>query len=176
MATQLNNQYTFDAQLVAKAIAVRDGAFIAIDDLAFTVNNLGRKIAQTQVIEIEGRQVSVAFVQDDGTTYDLVLPSDHPVVLGTYAELQAKYTGAYDRMVQAFGGVGRFTPEQMVIALYDLTERKVPLTSESLGEVATRARMKAMRGAWVVKNRFDSMALSPVDWAKTANYGAEVGV
>ncbi len=164
MATQLNNQYTFDSRLVAEAVQVPDGAFIVIDDLAFAENGLGRKIAQTMAVEIEGRHVSLAYVDDDATTYDLVLAEDNPEVIGTFQQLQSRHADAYGRLVQAFGGVGKFSPHEMVIALHWLQGRKMSIEFETYFEAASFARQQSARSAWVVGNRYDAMALAPVDW------------
>ncbi len=108
MATQLNNQYTFDSRLVAEAVQVPDGAFIVIDDLAFAENGLGRKIAQTMAVEIEGRHVSLAYVDDDATTYDLVLAEDNPEVIGTFQQLQSRHADAYGGWCRLSGVWGNF--------------------------------------------------------------------
>jgi hypothetical protein len=75
----LANNYCFDNELLADAIALPSGAFIEVDDLTFQLNGMGRKVAQTMRVTIEGRALSMAYI--DGEAYDLVLARDRPEVL-----------------------------------------------------------------------------------------------
>ena len=50
----LANNYCFDNELLADAIALPSGAFIEVDDLTFQLNGMGRKVAQTMRVTIEG--------------------------------------------------------------------------------------------------------------------------
>lgn len=161
MAVHIQNQFSFDATLVDGAVLVPEGAFIEIDDLAFTVNEMGRKIAQTLSIDVDGKQVSVAYVDGDGSVYDLVLASDQPVVLGTFEEIQAGQRELFASLLTAFGGVGQFTPREMVTAIEWARYNPKLLVSE----VVDYARERVKRSEWIVKNRYDAMVLAPMDWS-----------
>ncbi|TAL63664.1 MAG: hypothetical protein EPN79_16045 [Burkholderiaceae bacterium] len=165
MAVALMNEFSFDPALVKGASLLPDGAFVSVDDLAFSANNLGRKIAQTMQVSIDGRDVSVAYM-DGEPTYDLVMAQDKPANLGTLAELQQRHPDVYARLQDAFGGPGHFTPLEMVTALVAVVESDAPTPAALSYKVeAMKAQVAVKRGAWVVANRFDAMSFSPIDFA-----------
>ncbi len=51
-----------------------------------------------------------------------------------------------------------------MIALHWLQGRKMSIEFETYFEAASFARQQSARSAWVVGNRYDAMALAPVDW------------
>lgn len=161
MHVSLDNEYSYAAELIEQAVALPDGSFIEVDDLAFNVNGMGRKVAQTLQVTINGRAVSMAYIDSDQVTCDLVLNRDQPVALGTYRELQQRYVGMHDRLVHAFGGLGRFTIHEMVVALVGTTTRG--MTDEC--DAAVWARRHVKRSAWLVQNRLDAIATAPVSWS-----------
>lgn len=162
MSVSLNNEYSYAAELIAQAVALPEGAFIEVDDLAFGANGMGRKIAQTQQVTIDGRTVSMAYVEGDPVTYDLVLHRHRPELLGTYAELCQRHAGMHERLVQAFGGPGEISVHAMVIALVGLTTRG--LTDER--DAAAWARLHLRRSAWLVQHRMEAIPHAPVCWAE----------
>lgn len=161
MSVILDNEYSYASDLIAQAVALPDGAFIEVDDLAFHVNGMGRKIAQTLQVTIDGRTVSMAYIDGERGICDLVLSRDRPFVLGTYAELLEHHAGARDRLAQACAGQAPFTPHEMVTALVGMTRRG--MTDEH--EAAAWARTHARRSRWLVQNRLDAIAAAPVQWA-----------
>jgi hypothetical protein len=162
MSVCLDNEYSYAAELIAQAVTLPDGAFIEVDDLAFGANGMGRKIAQTQQVTIDGRTVSMAHVEDDPGIFDLVLRRDRPKLLGTYAELRQRHAEMHDRLAQAFGGPTQVSVHAMVMALVGLTSRG--LTDER--DAAAWARLHGRRSAWLVQHRMEAIAEAPVCWAE----------
>lgn len=161
MSVILDNEYSYASDLIAQAVALPNGAFIEVDDLAFHVNGMGRKIAQTLQVTIDGRTVSMAYIDADHRACDLVLSRNQPMLLGTYAELQQHHADTHERLMKAFGGLGHFTPHEMVTALVGMTTRG--MTDER--DAAARARVHVRRSRWLVQNRFDAVAAAPLAWA-----------
>jgi hypothetical protein len=161
MRDSLDNEYSYAAELIEQAVALPDGSFIEVEDLAFNVNGMGRKIAQTLQVTINGCAVSMAYIDSDQATYDLVLSRDLPVALGTYLELRQRHAGLHDRLVHVFDGLGRFTTHEMVVALVGMTARGM---TDECG-AATWARCHVRRSAWLLQNRFDAIATAPVRWS-----------
>ncbi len=162
MSASLDSEYSYAADLIAQAVAMPDGAFIEVDDLAFGANGMGRKIAQTQLVTIDGRTVSMAYVEGDPVSYDLVLNRDRPELLGTYAELRQCHVEMHDRLVQAFGGPRQISVHATVIALVGLTTRG--LTDER--HAAAWARLHLRRSAWLVQHRMEAITDAPMCWAE----------
>lgn len=162
MLAQLDNDYSFDPELVAQAVRFPAGAFVVLDDLAMTVNGLGRKIVQTAVVDVGGRHVSVGYVDDDSTTYELVLEQDNPVALGSYVSLRARYKNLHDRLQDAFGGPGQFSVHDMVTALVRAQEAP----NLSAADLVAFARRQVRRTAWVIKHRCEALTDAPVNWSK----------
>lgn len=161
MSVLLENPFSYPAELLTEAHTLPDGVFIEVDDLAFDENGMGRKTAQTQQVTIHGRTVSMAYLGGPPFAYDLVLHRDHPVMLGTYAELLQQHPDVHRRLLQAFGGPWDFTIHEMVVALVGMTTRG--LTNEV--DAAAWARRHVRRSAWLLQNRFDALTRAPVTWA-----------
>lgn len=160
MVAQLDNAYSFDAELVERALRFPAGTFVVLDDLALTVNGLGRKVVQTAVVDVGGRQVSVGYVDDDQTPYELVLDVDNPVALGTYTDLRARFKPLHDRLQDAFGGAGHFSVHDMVTAMVRAQETP----SQSATDLVAWARRQVRRTAWVIKHRCEALTDAPVNW------------
>jgi hypothetical protein len=161
MTTALKNNFTFDSTLLARALQFAPGTFVALDDLAFSENTLGKRIAQTMQIDVDGRTVSVAYNDGDAPAYDLILQEDRPEVLGTYPELIERYPDLHARVMGTFGGPGRATIHEIVTTMVLAMDEP----SAQLAVVALKGRQSVKRGSWVANNRYDAMALAPVDWA-----------
>lgn len=157
----LDNEYSYAAELIEHAVALPDGSFIEVDDLAFEANGMGRKIAQTLLATINGRAVSMAYVDSSHVTYELVLTRDQPVALGTYLELLQRHADLHDRLVRGFGRLGRFTMHEMVTAIVGMTTRGMADESDA----AMWARRHGRRSDWLVQHRLDAMATAPVSWS-----------
>lgn len=161
MSMPLMNPSAYDANLLADAKLFPAGMFLVVDDEAFTTNGLGRKVVQTMPVKVGEREVSVGYIDDDATSYDLVLGSESPTPLGSYPEILMRHRELHDRLQIAFGGPGRFSVVEMVTAIMialDNPERD----AES---VAVEAKARSRRGRWVIANRFDALAKAPMNWA-----------
>ena len=161
MSVILDNEYSYARELIAQAVALPDATFIEVDDLAFHVNGMGRKIAQTLQVTIDGRTVSMAYIDADHQACDLVLARDQPVLIGTYPELLQRHADMHERLMRPFGGPGHFTSHEMVTALVGMTTRG--MTDER--DAAAWARVQVRRSRWLVQNRFDAVAAAPLAWA-----------
>lgn len=155
----LTNKGLFDPRLLADAAVFPTGTFIEVDDLTFELNGMGRKIAQTMATAVDGRVVSMAYVDDAG--YELVLARDRPAALGTLAELQQQHPHPYGCLLAAFGGPDHFTPQEMATALVGLTARGI----RSASDAADWARIHVRRSTWMVRHRLEATASAPVIWA-----------
>lgn len=153
-----NSHSSFDKQLLADATALPSGVFIELDDLTFQLNNLGRKIARTLLVVIEGRAVSMVYI--DGSGYELVLARDRPAVLGTYAALRLRHAEAHQHLLDACKGEP-LGPQETVTALLAITTGGTKSASEAVAWARTHTR----RCLWVLENRLEATSNAPVAWA-----------
>ncbi|MGH8156569.1 MAG: hypothetical protein ACREPQ_00485 [Rhodanobacter sp.] len=161
MSIMLQNPSAYDPSLLAEAKLFPAGMFIAVDDQAYTENGLGRKVVQTMPAKVGDRDVSLAYIDDDATSYDLVLASESPNELGTYADILRLHGELHDRLQITFGGVGKFSTIEMVTAIMLALDNP----QRAMASVVVEAKSRSRRGRWVIANRFDAMTRAPIDWA-----------
>lgn len=166
MSMALMNKFSFPAELVKKAVAFSSGVYVEVDDLAFEANGLGRKIVQTQCVEIDGKDVSVGYVSgEDAAPYELILAEENPVELGTLDELIRKNGDLFLALQSTFGGVSGYGHMEMVLAIRKATQDGVlPLSDLRIREIVLWARKQAKRAAWVASNHMRAVIEAPIKW------------
>lgn len=163
---ELENRFSFPQELVDDAVAVPNGNFVEVDDMVYEVNCLPRKIVQTQLVKIGGKEVSVASLGVDSTTYELVIGSEHPEDIGNFETITTNNKDLFQALHQAFGGlVSCYQPIEMVVAVRAaLAEGVVPADADRLSKIAGSARAQVKRGAWIANNHMQAFSKAPVDW------------
>jgi len=167
MSTQLATQFSFPAELVAAAVALPTGHYVELDDDIYNLNGLGRKIVQTQLVRVHGRDVSVGYVNEDGTQYSLVLGDENPVDLGSFDGLARASRSLFDPLHAAFGGsIGSYAHLEMVMAIAYTKREGLDLADAATARrAATWARTAYKRAVWIIKNPMEAAIESPVDWS-----------
>ncbi len=162
---ELDTRFSFPQELVDDAVAFPDGSFVEVDNMLYAINSLGRKIVQTQLVKIGGREVSIGATGDAGG-FELVVAAESPVNLGNYEDIIAGNMDLFAAMHQAFSGFGGgYQPIEMVIALHAACINAVnPADSGRLATVASDARTQVKRGAWIAGNQMSAFAKAPLDW------------
>lgn len=168
MSTVIENKFNFPPALVEKAVVFPQGAFVEVDDLAFNMNNLGRKIIQTHRVDLGGRQVSVANLAEGGAAYELVLREESPRLLGTFDTFVTQHSVLFLALQEQFGGsIASYTPMEMVVALNKALAEGVAFgDADQVRKAAAWARIHVRRVAWVLKNRTDAFLKAPIDWSQ----------
>lgn len=166
----LENNFSFPSHLVAKAApAFPAGSFVETDDLAFEMNGLGRKLVQTIAVTIDDRQVSLGYVTQEHTPYELILIEENPKILGdSFEEITRQDSALFRALHEAFGGsMAQYSHAEMVVAITKAkTAGEDPNDRERMLAVAVAARDYVKRAFWVMKNRMQALVDAPVDWAK----------
>lgn len=166
----IDNRFSFSPALVEDAVAFKSGNFVEVDDIIYEANNLGRKIVQTQLVRIGGKEVSVGITGGDTTPhYDLIVASDNPEDLGSFESIIRGNGNIFQSLHQAFGGSPcGYTPLEMVVAIRaavaantDISDAK-PL--KHLTAIASDARASVKRGSWIASNHVTAFAKAPLDW------------
>ena len=166
MSIQLATQFSFPADLVTVAASFPTGHYVAADDVAFEANNMGRKIVQTQLVQVHGRDVSVGYVNEDATSYSLVLANENPQDLGSFDGITRVNDALFTALHKVFGGsITSYTHLEMVMAIEYAKSSGVAASDDAgVRKVATWARSAFKRSAWIVKNPMEAVIASPVDW------------
>ena len=168
MSTVIENKYHFPPEMVARAIAFPQGAFVEVDDLAFSGNRIGRKIIQTHQVQLDGRNVSVGNLPEGGAAYELVLQEENPKCLGTFDTFVTQHSKLFLALQEQFGGsISSYTHLEMVVALNQaLTDGVAPVDADQVRKAAAWARIHVRRATWVLKNRTEAFLKAPVDWSQ----------
>lgn len=166
---ELENRFTFPKELVDDAIAVPNGHFVEIDDMLYEANGLSRKILQTQLVKIDGKEVSVGSIGGVGSetaTHELVIGSENPIDIGSFESITADNKDLFTALHQLFGGVvSSYQPIEMVIAIRAaVTEGVSPANTNELAKIAASARAQTKRGAWIAHNHMQAFTKAPIDW------------
>lgn len=163
---ELENHFSFSQKLLDEAMAFPSGSFVQVDDMLYEANHLGRKIIQTQLIKIGGKDVSIGALGGDGTTHELVVASENPVAIGCYEEVMQKNMDIFTALHQVFGGsAGNYHPIEMVTAIHTaVTEGVSPSDTDLLASIANDARVQVKRGAWISSNHMEAFRKAPLDW------------
>lgn len=164
---ELKNCFSFSQNLVDDAVAFKHGNFVEVDDMLYEKHNLGRKIMQTQFVNIGGKEVSVGVTGDDAVPrYELIVASDNPTDLGSLESIMSDNKNIFLALQQAFGGSpGSFTVIEMVIAIRaTLTENLSPSDDKLLAVIAADARATVKRGGWIASNQVPAFAKAHLDW------------
>lgn len=166
MSVVLDNKFSFPSNLVEQAVAFPAGHFVEVEDLAFEANGLARKIVQTQLVQIDGREVSVGYLNQDDTGYELVLASEGPRDLGSFDKIIRGNPSLFEALQHAFGGsVSSYNHIEMVVAINKAATEGVSANDEiRIRGIAASTRIYLKRASWVVRNRLDAIVKSPVDW------------
>lgn len=169
MSVALKNKFSFPAELVEKSVTFPSGCYVEVNDLVFEQNGLGRKIVQTQLVQIDGKEASVGYMNDangDGTGYELILADEMPVNLGDLDSIIRGNPVLFAALQQAFGNsMSSYAHIEMVIAIMKaVRDGAVPNDAVQMRNVAGWARIQAKRASWVLKHRMDALIQSPVDW------------
>ena len=170
MSVELENKYFVTPEVLKKAAApFPSGSFVEVDDVAFELNGLGRKIVQTMTVQIDGRHVSVGYIPLDGTSYDLLLGEENPVLLGeSFERIISDRRGLYAGLHEAFGGtMGHYNTAEMVVAIVKAERACLdPSNQVEMMRTAAAARAYVKRAYWIMKNRVEAFARAPVNWAE----------
>jgi hypothetical protein len=166
MSIQLGTQFSFPIELVAGAVAFPTGHYVEVDDELFTANGLGRKIVQTQQVRLHGRDVSVGYINEEGTQYGLVMTVENPVPLGAFDDVARANQALFDALHEAFGGkIGSYAHHEMVMAISRAKSLGVvPTDMAAVRQAASWARSAYKRAAWIFKNPMEAAIETPVDW------------
>jgi len=167
MSIEVSGEFSFPQQLVDKAVAFQTGNYALVDDVAYEANDLGRKIVQTQLVNVRGKDVSVGYVDGgEGTGYNLVLADEKPEDLGSFDALLGGNKEAFAALQAAFGGsVSSYTHLEMVYALVQLKAENVGSDDEQgVRRVAAWARTQVKRAIWVAKHEAEAIIQAPVTW------------
>ncbi|MDH0342037.1 hypothetical protein [Chromobacterium haemolyticum] len=166
MSVALENNFSFPVDQVEQAVAFPSGTFVEVDDLAFEINGLGRKVVQTQLVQIGSREVSVSYLNVEGTGYELVLASDSPRDLGNFDQIIRSQSALYGALQKAFGNsVSSYSHLEMVVAINKAMAENASADDEvRIRGIATWARTHAKRATWVIRNHMDAVITAPVDW------------
>lgn len=166
MSVTLENTFSFPPELVEKAAAFPTGRYVEVEDLAFEQNGLGRKILQTQLVQVSGREVSVGYLSEGDTGYELILLDEAPRDLGSFDSIIRSNLPMFQALQQAFGGsMVSYAHTEMVMAMTKATTDGVKADDEAaVRKVAAWARTQARRASWVIRNRVEAVLASPVDW------------
>jgi len=166
MSVVVSNQYNFPQQLVDRAIAFPQGAYIEVDDMVFTMNGLGRKILQTHLVQVGGREVSVGNLNEGGAAYELILKEEKPIELGTFDTIIEQNRGYFVALQESFGGsISSYSHMEMVSAINRAKAGAVDETdADQVRKVAAWARIHTVRTSWVMKNRTEALLNAPLEW------------
>lgn len=163
---ELENHFSFSQELLDEAMAFPNGSFVQVDDMIYEANHLGRKIIQTQLAKIGGKEVSIGALGGDGTTHELVVASENPVAIGSFEEVMKNNMDIFTALHQVFGGsVSNYHPIEMVIAIHTAVAEGVsPADADRLASIAGDARVQVKRGAWIASNHMAAFVQAPLDW------------
>lgn len=163
---ELENTFSFPQELVDDAVAFPSGSFVEVDDMIYEANCLGRKIIQTLIAKIGGKEVSVGILGGDAATHELVVASENPINLGSFEDVMNGNKDLFTALHQSFGGsVGSYQPIEMVIAIRTaIAEAVSPFDIDHLARIAGDARTQVKRGAWIANNHMAAFAKAPLDW------------
>lgn len=163
---ELENRFSFPQELVDDAVAFPSGSFVEVDNMLYEANRLGRKVVQTQLVKIGGKEVSVGTLGGDVANYELVVAAENPVDLGSFEAITGGHKDLFLGLHQVFGGaVSSYQPIEMVIAIRMATVEGVPPSdADRLARIAGEARAQVKRGAWIASNNMAAFAKAPVDW------------
>lgn len=166
MSVTLDNKFSFPQSLVAKAAAFPTGSYVEVRDEAFEQNDLGRKILQTQLVQVGGHEVSVGYLSEGDTPYELILLEEEPRDLGTFDSILRGNAALFAALQEAFGGsMASYSHTEMVMAIAKANSEAVEVKNETqVRKVAAWARSQAKRASWVLRNRMDALVKAPVDW------------
>lgn len=163
---ELENRFSFPQELVNDAVAFPNGSFVEVDNMLYEANNLGRKVMQTQIVRIGGKEVSVGSLGGNMAAYELVVAAENPVDLGSFEAIMEVNNDLFLALHQVFGdSVSSYQPIEMVIAIRAAVAAGVfPSDADRLGKIAGDARSQVKRGAWIANNNMAAFAKAPVDW------------
>lgn len=163
---ELEKHFSFSQKLVDGAVAFPSGSFVEVDDMLYEANHLGRKIVQTQLVKLGGKEVSVGTLGGDGATHELVVASENPVAIGNFEEVMNNNMDLFTALHQVFGGsVSSYQPIEMVIAIHTAVAEGVsPADADRLAGIAGAARTRVKRGAWIASNHMAAFVQAPLDW------------
>lgn len=166
MSVSIQNNHTFLPELVEKAAAFPAGHYVEVDDLAYEMNGLGRKIVQTQLIRIGQRDVSVGYLADVECGNELILDEERPRDLGSFDAIIRKHAPVFHALQKAFGGsVLNYSHIEMVMGIQRAVQMQMDPNNEAAARnVAAWARLQAKRVTWVLSHRMDAITHAPVNW------------
>ena len=154
-------------ELIDKAVVLSHGNFVRLDDMLFEQNGLGPRYAQILTNDYrQHRNLSYAFLDIPGTTYDLITELDNPQDLGSFEDLITEGE-LLKRLTETF--INRCnhypTPQQIALAMIRARSENV-LASDELGvhRLVKWALIYERRAFWITKNRQLAYAKAVIDW------------
>ncbi len=163
----LKKHFSFSQNLLDDAIAFPSGNFVEMNDWLYELNHVGLKIVQTQLVEIGGKEVSIATYDGDGASQELVIASENPVDLGNYESIMLLHQELFVALHHAFqqSDAVHYLPIEMVVAIRSSLEVGVdPANVSRLKDIAVDARIRVKRGVWIARNHVTAFEKAPVDW------------
>jgi len=162
----LDKTFSYPDDLVEQAVAFPTGRYVELDDATFGANGMGRKIVQTHLVQLGGREVSVGYLNEDETGYELIRDSDHPRDLGSFEMIVRGNQALFSALQRAFGGtIARYSHFEMVAGINKaLADGVSPKDELRIRGIATWSRTYTKRASWIIRHRLDAILQSPVDW------------
>lgn len=166
MTVSLSSKHSFPAAVVARAVSFPAGHYVEVDDLAHSINGLGRKIVQSHVVEAGGRFISLGYLNVDETGYCPIQTDLNPVGLGAYDTIIRDQAKLFSALHDVFGGTAdSYTHLEMVWALRKAAEHgTASLNDVELRSIAAWAQQMAKRSTWVHLNVLEAIEDAPVIW------------
>lgn len=162
---ELENHFSFPQQVVNDAVAFLHGHFVEVDDILFEKNKLGRKIVQTQLVKISGKEVSVGVLGESDPRYEVIVASENPIDLGSFELIMDANLNLFQALSQVFGGMCGFSAIEMVVAIRAALAANLALSdTKRLAEIVVEARASVKRGNWVASHHLEAFAKAPLDW------------
>lgn len=164
---ELNNCFSFSQNLVDDAVAFQHGNFVEVEDMLYEKHNLGRKIMQTQLVSIGGKEVSVGVTGNDmAPRYELIVAGDNPTDLGSFESIMNDNKNIFLALQQAFGGSpGSYTAIEMVVAIRVALAANLSLSdAKHLAAITADVRTSIKRGGWIANNQVPAFAKAHMDW------------
>ncbi len=168
---ELENRFSFPQAIIEDAVAIQNGNFVEIDDMLYEANKLGRKIMQTQLVKIGGKEVSVgATANEIAALYEPIVASDNPIDLGSLKSITDNNKNIFLALHQAFGGSpggssSSYTAIEMVVAIRAALAENLSLSdTKHLAAITADARANIKRGGWIASHHVEAFAKAPLDW------------
>jgi len=154
--------------MIEAAVVLPGGHFVQLDDFLFEQHGLGLRFARVQTQDYRGhRPLSYAYLDLNGTTFDLITSIDNPRDLGAYEDLIINGRLA-ERLTKTFIDRSEHFPtcQQLALALIRARAENLQLDDE-LGahRLVKWALIYERRAHWIASHRQRAFEKDVIDWS-----------